>query len=140
MRYRDFLENHSAGRLFTAGALLAGIAYAVYINPKDTSYFDAVEKEIVVAMRLCEESEDWLYTSTDHLKMDKNVLNQVLLDGQKVHFKHLKHPEVLLFSQGFEHTRETDELFCSFKDPRSGRAFYYSYKHKRWEERSRTRL
>lgn len=136
----DYIKSQSRAKMTIAGMLVAGILFMALLSPRDPKYFEAVQKEIQLAMLICEESEEWIYEYTDELKMDDNVLDEVKVNGRHIQLKLVEYPKVLLFSQGFEHTRKRDELFCSFQDPRSGAHYFYSYKTKTWEQKSRTRL
>jgi hypothetical protein len=93
-----------------------------------------------LAMMICEESQALMYEFTDRLKMDDNILDKIPINGQIIRLELVEYPKVLLFSQGFEHTQKDDELFCSFKDPRSGKSYFYSYNTRTWDTKSRTRL
>jgi len=120
--------------------ILAGIIFMVFLNPKDQKFFEQAEREIRLAMSVCENVDERYFNNVEKLKIDNSEVTDIMIHGKVPSFKYVKNPRILYFKQGFQHTQKEDELVCSFKDPRDGEALYYSYKTHTWDRHTRTRF
>ena len=141
MNILERIKKESKSKLIIAGLVLAGVAYALVINPYDKEYMAQVETELALARKICENSRDFVMRYPNRLKLDVNVLENIKVDGKIIKLEHIAYPEVLYFSSGFRHRNAGNELYCSFSDPRTSSVeFFYDYKRDQWVPRTRSRL
>ncbi len=136
----DTIKYESNFKLVIAGLVVLGVVFMIFYNPYDEDYMQEVEKEIIVAKKLCENSREYILRNVNRLKLSDNVLDNIKVDGKLVKFEHLKHPQVLFFHTGYGHKNAGNELFCNFSDPRDkSKDYFYDYDIGSWVNRMRTR-
>ena len=139
-RINDNLKYESRFKIIVAGAIVLGVLFLFLYNPYDEEYFEEVEKEIVLAKKICENSRNFILSHQKRLTLDNNVLRDIKVNGKKVELEHVKYPKVLFFHTGYGHKGAHNELYCSFSDPRkSSMTYYFEYERSMWVPRTRTR-
>ncbi len=125
----SFIREESNFKLLVAAAVIGGVSYVVFYNPYDKEYYTEVERELGLARLICENSEEWVLSNEEHLKMDDNTLDRIRVNGQLIKLEHVKYPKAVLLHDGFHHPNAQIEFYCTFEDPRgnTGREFFYDY-------------
>ena len=139
----DFIENlkrESKVKLAIGAGIILTIAVLALHDPYDEEYMQEVEKELVIAKAICENSLDYVMRHSKKLKLGHNKLDNIKVNGKLMKLEHVKYPEVLFFHTGFKHPNAGNELYCSFSDPRSSsQDFFYNYEYKTWVKNMRSR-
>lgn len=144
MSLKKRIKNISLGKkIFTIFVIIA-IVILIFYRPNDADHAAAVDREIVIAQRLCEESRGWALNNLSRLKMDESSLKNFSINGQIIKFEHIRYPKVLFFHDGFDHPNSQAELFCEIKDPRTDfmrgtNEYFYDYRRMVWRDNMRTR-
>lgn len=133
----SFLKDQSKGKLILAALIVIGIISALFLNPHDAEYHQAVQAEIEIAKKLCEQSRDIVVNNMDRLKLDDNQLRDIPVDGQVPEFRYIGIPRAVLFHSGFAYAGSYKELYCTFKDPRGAvngpsASYFYDYNEQKW--------
>jgi hypothetical protein len=140
MQSPEWLRYQSKTRVI-AGLLIVGVTlYFVIGNPRGAKYNIAVEQEIKLARKICENGADWVLENLSDMKLGEATLDHIQVDGKAPELKHLRYPEVLFFDTGFRHSGQQAEINCTFSDPRSfSTHYYYDIRHRIWVDKARTR-
>lgn len=134
------LKHESKLKLVFAGAVLLTVLFVILYNPRDQQYFEDVGKEILVARKICENSIKWVETNPDSLKLSKNKLDHIKVDGQPVTLKLVKYPRIIFLHTGYKHKGAQNELYCTFSDPRdSSVKYFFDYETESWVNKTLTR-
>ena len=144
MRLKSRIKSISKAKKIFALIVFAAIIAMIIYRPYGAEYAAEVDKEIVIAQKICESTRDFAFNNLSALKMDENLLRRVKVDGKEVKFKHIKHPRILFFHDGFVHPNSQVELFCHIKDPRTDfmrdtNEYFYDYRRQKWVSNTRTR-
>lgn len=144
MSLKSYIKSVPKSKKIFATFVVLAILIMVFYRPHGAEYAAEVDKEIVIAQRMCEKSREWALSNLSRLKMDESTLKHIKINGQEVKFKHIKHPKVLFFHDGFVHPNAQVELFCQIKDPRTDfmrgtNEYFYDYRRAKWVSNTRTR-
>ncbi|MCB1562159.1 MAG: hypothetical protein KDJ75_01155 [Alphaproteobacteria bacterium] len=140
MNIKKLLTGTSKTKLVIAAFIVGGILFVAFLDPHDPEYHQAVDQELKLAKRVCEESLGWVMQNPERLKMDNSSLEHIKINGQSVRFEKIKPPYVLFWHSGFVHPGAANEIYCTFSDPRDSTAdFYYSYEQRIWIDKIRFR-
>ena len=131
-------------KLIFAGLIFAVIIFALIPGRRGSEYQKAVSQEIEIAKIMCEEAYEWVNANRERLVLGKSSLEDFRLEGEKIEFKHLRYPEILLYATGFMNTDGDDTghrfMYCEIRDPRSsGTKYFYNYRTREWSDSSRFR-
>lgn len=141
---RRWLRNQPRTNLLFALVILGAVTYVIVSQSFYTKeYHMAVEAEIDLAKRICENSGDTIAKNKDLLKLDQGDLRDVIVEGKTAKLKYVKYPKVMFFETGVENIRGIDrsDVFCVFSDPRSAsQVYYYDYNERGWKDRMRFRF
>mgnify|MGYP000388969197 CR=1 FL=1 len=136
----DTLKNESNFKLGVAAVVLITILFLTFYTPHDEEYMEEVEKELILAKKICENSRNVVLSQPKRLKLSHNKLDDIKVNGKRVELKHVEYPRVLFFHTGFKHTNAGNELFCQISDPRgTSKDYFYDYEYRVWKNNTRTR-
>lgn len=125
------------GRNIIAGFIVLSVVYAILFNPRGREYSREVDEEIKIAMRICENSQDYVMNNRERLKLSNNKLDDIPVEGVIPRLRHVRTPEVILLHSGYRHANARQAFFCTFNDPRgkaadSSSGYYYDYTQRAW--------
>lgn len=136
MDIKKYLKQESRPRLFMAFFIVLGAVFILFFTSRDSEYLEEIDREIILAHKVCEASLPWILNNPESLKRGKNSLKHIKVDGETVHFKHIKPPVVLFHHSGFVHPGALNEFYCTFYDPRKTPSdSYYSYEERSWVDK-----
>jgi len=110
MRLKSRIKSISKAKKIFTLVVFAAILALIFYRPHGPEYAAEVDKEIVLAQKICENTREWALNNLSSLKMDERTLKNVAVNGQVVKFKHIRDPKILYFHDGFAHPNAQVEL------------------------------
>lgn len=142
--FKRWLKSESKFKLLIAGALIIGVLFIAFFNPRDADYLKAVAEEIEIAKQICMNSSSTVLNNMERLKLDNNKLDDIPVNGEIPNLKYVRTPKVIFMHNGYARAGSKKELYCTFPDPRGSNEFgsgtyFYDYEDRMWVGKTRTR-
>ncbi|MAE52308.1 MAG: hypothetical protein CMH27_10915 [Micavibrio sp.] len=142
--FKQWLSEQSKMTLVFAGAVIGGLFFIVFLNPRNSDFYIAAGQEVALAKQICIESRAYVQREPRRLKLGQNILDDIPVNGSVPKLRYVGYPRVMFMHNGYGHKSSQKEFYCTFTDPRgankSGSSHYfYDYNTGNWVERTRTR-
>lgn len=136
---KDKFKSENKLKFVAAAAIIIGLISTVILNPRGDKFYMESEKEMKIAMQICQESTEWVNANRQKLKIDAAKLDHIKVNGKIPKLEHVKTPKVIFISSGFVSPNMLNDLFCEITHPATKKTFYYNYEDRTWSNKLRFR-
>lgn len=134
---REWRKSQSRFKLAVAGCIVIALPLFILSRPQGAEFRKQATQEIEMAKKICVIAYDEIRMNPDRLKMDRNTLNDIPVNGSVPRLKYVDYPKVMYMHNGFARINTTESFYCVINDPRGRNeygtnAYYYDYKDRSW--------
>lgn len=134
---RRWMKTQSRYRLGLAAFVVIALPVFMLLRPQGSDFRKSATQEIEIAKQICISAFDLIMEDPERLKMSKNVLDYVPVNGAIPKLKYVQYPKVVFMHNGFARINTEQSLYCVFNDPRGTNEFgtetyFYDYMDGTW--------
>ena len=120
-------------------SIVLGLIGTLIFAPRGKEFNITAEKEIKIAMQVCEASREWVEANRSRLKIDESKLGHIKINGRIPKFKYTKTPKVLFIASGFNAPNMLNNIFCEITHAATKQKYYFDYENRIWKDKVRFR-
>lgn len=136
---KDKFRTESNWKFIIAAVFVLGWIGTLIFAPRGKDFHITSEREVRVAMQICQNSAEWVEANRSRLKIDQSRLGHIKVNGEIPKFKHVKKPQVVFIASGFDSPNMMNEIFCEITNPATKQRIYFNYGNKTWTDKVRFR-
>ena len=137
--FKDRLRTESNWKFVIAALFILGWLGTLIFAPRGKEFHLTSEKEVKVAMQICQNSTEWVEANRSRLKIDEAKLSHIRVNGEIPRLKHVKTPKVVFIASGFDAPNMLNEIFCEVMNPATKHKLYFNYGSRTWTDKIRFR-
>jgi len=136
---KDKFRTESNWKFIIAALFVLGWLGTLIFSPRGKDFNITSEREVKIAMQICQNSQQWAQANRSRLKIGDSKLDHIKVNGEIPKFEYVKKPQVIFIASGFDAPNMMNDIFCEVTNPATKQKIYFNYGNRAWTDKVRFR-